>query len=221
MSSMETHTEYGMKPPQDLFTLADSVRTIMERMMVIDQSHPELRQAEEALKEIAQRLDALGRTGLQARMHPGIEPGPNDMRPYYAGNARRWHYNPMFPPMQVEREHGVLRATVTLGLAYEGPPGCVHGGLIAMLLDQVLGQANIESGIAAMTGTLSVRYRKPTPLLKELVIEAGPPEVVDGRKCITKGRIRDGDTVTAEGQGLVVIPNFQGKEGLPMMYRGE
>lgn len=97
----------------------------------------------------------------------------------------------------------------------------MHGGLIAMLLDQVLGQANIESGIAAMTGTLSVRYRKPTPLLKELVIEAGPPEVVDGRKCITKGRIRDGDTVTAEGQGLFVIPNFQGKEGLPMMYRGE
>ncbi len=48
---------------------------------------------------------------------------------------------------------------------YEGPPTCVHGGVIAELFDELLGISNILAGPGAMTGTLTIRYRRPTPLL--------------------------------------------------------
>lgn len=213
--------EYGCHPPNELFDLADAVRAVIDRMMVIEQPHAELAEAKELVDQLAERLRPLGRKGQQARMLATIEPGPDDMRPYYAGNARRWHYNPINPRMSLEFVDGSLRARVTLGLAYEGPPGCVHGGIVAMLLDQILGQSNFENGLPAMTGTLTVRYRKPTPLLQELSIEADPPELADGRKCVTRGRIRCGEIVTAEAQGLFILPNFADASRLPMMYRGE
>lgn len=211
--------EYGIHPPDDLIELAHGVRRLIDKMMVIDCADPELGRARTEIEAISRRLDAIGRKGLQARMLPEIDPGPEDLRPYLAGNARRWHYNPINPPLELDLVDGVLRGKVTLGLAYEGPPGCVHGGLVAMLLDQLLGQANFENGLPAMTGSLTVRYRRPTPLLTELELEAGPPERIDERKCITRGRIRIGETVYAEAQGLFVVPNFA-QTDLPMMHRG-
>lgn len=211
--------EFGIHPPDQLFGVAAEVRRIIESLMVIEEPHAELEDTREQLKLIADRLGGLGRRGFQARMSATIEPGPDDMRPYYAGNARRWHYNPIFPPLRIEKIGGRFRAHVTLGLPYEGPPGCCHGGLVAMLLDQVLGQSNFENGLPAMTGTLSVKYRRPTPLLQELVVEADPPELADNRKCVTRGRILCGETVTAEAHGLFVLPNFADTSRLPMMHR--
>jgi acyl-coenzyme A thioesterase PaaI-like protein len=211
--------EYGIEPPADLIELAHGMRDLIEKMMVIDEAHPELRRARRQVDDITRRLDQVGRKGLQARMLPEVEPGPDDMRPYLAGNIRRWHYNPINPPIHVEMKDNVLRGTVNLGLAYEGPPGCVHGGLVAMLLDQLMGQANYESGVPGMTASLTVRYRRPTPLLTELTLEAGPPQMIDERKCVTRGTIRVGDTITADARGLFILPQF-GSADLPMMHRG-
>ena len=57
-----------------------------------------------------------------------------------------------------------IRAEAWFDFAYEGPPTCVHGGVIAETFDEVLGAANMVAGNPGMTGTLTVRYRKPTPL---------------------------------------------------------
>jgi acyl-coenzyme A thioesterase PaaI-like protein len=206
---------YGLAPPEELFALAESIRLAMEKMVVIDEPHDELRRARAEIDAIAQRLDAIGRKGLQARMMPEMEPGPDDMRPYYAGDANRWHYNPIFPTVELAMSEGMLRGGVTLGLAYEGPPGCVHGGVVSLLLDQLLGQSNLEHGVAAMTGTLTVTYRRPTPLLRELSLEASPPELIDGRKYVTRGWIRCGGKVTAEGEGVFVQPDFESHPGFP------
>ena len=51
-----------------------------------------------------------------------------------------------------------------LGAAYEGPPGLVHGGVSAMILDQILGEAAGAGGKPGMTGTLTLTYRQGTPL---------------------------------------------------------
>lgn len=211
-----TPLEYGIKPQQDLLDLAASMRRIIEHMMVIDTSHDDLAAARAELDAIAQRLDGLGRRGKRARMQAHIEPGLEDLRPYFAGNARHWHYNPIFPPTHVERTATGLRAKLTLGLPHEGPPGCAHGGIIALLLDQILGQANFEHGVPAMTGTLTIRYRRPTPLFEELTIEADGPQSADGKRCQSKGRILCHGKVTAEAQGIFVLP-----EGidLPLMHR--
>ena len=87
------------------------------------------------------------------------------------------------------------------GSAYEGPPGCVHGGFVAAAFDEVLGLAQSLSGQPGMTGTLSVRYRKPTPLHTDLRF-VGKLVGVDGRKILTHGELWAGELLTAEADGL-------------------
>ena len=65
--------------------------------------------------------------------------------------------NPVAPPVDVwavtgEGGQREIRGRVTFGYQYEGPPTCVHGGVIAELFDELLGLANIIVGQAGMTG---------------------------------------------------------------------
>jgi uncharacterized protein (TIGR00369 family) len=58
---------------------------------------------------------------------------------------------------------GVL-APVIVAREYEGPPGAVHGGIVAAYLDEILGGTVVRAtGRAAVTGELTVRYVKPVP----------------------------------------------------------
>ena len=62
----------------------------------------------------------------------------------------------------MEVDGDTVTGHVTFGRAYQGPPGQVHGGVIAGVYDQVLGLANFVVGRPGFTGTLSVRYVAPT-----------------------------------------------------------
>lgn len=196
-------SSYWLEPPQDLRELAAAVRVLMERMVVIDAPHEELRDARAAVNDIATRLEAIGRRGPVPRFTREV--GPDDARPFYGGNARSWDFNPINPPLAIERDGATLTARVTLGLAYEGPPRCVHGGIIAHLFDQVLGYANVVNGIGAVTGSLTVRYRRPTPLETELRFDVSAATVT-GRKAVTRATLTAEGVVTAEGRGLFVVP---------------
>jgi acyl-coenzyme A thioesterase PaaI-like protein len=116
--------------------------------------------------------------------------------------------SPIAPPVKVEVVEGKDGAPELLAEAYfndqyEGPPTCVHGGVIAETFDELLGAANIVAGNPAMTGTLTVRYRKPTPLRTRLRIEARTVGR-DGRKITAWGGMYHGDVLTAEAEGIFV-----------------
>jgi len=196
-------SSFWIEPPQELRDLAAAVRVLMERMVVIDTPHPELVDARVAVHDIAARLEGIGRRGATPRFTSEV--GPDDARPFYGGNARVWDFNPINPPLAIERVDGVLTARVTLGLAYEGPPKCVHGGIVAHLFDQVLGYATVMHGIGGVTGSLEVRYRRPTPLETELRFDV-PPPTVTGRKAVTRATLTADGQVTAEGRGLFIVP---------------
>ena len=80
----------------------------------------------------------------------------------------------------------------------------MHGGWIALAFDEILGMANIASGHPGMTGRLTVKYRRPTPLHTELRLE-GWTEQVDGRRLVTRGTLEADGVVTAEAEGLFVV----------------
>ncbi|MEX0664571.1 MAG: PaaI family thioesterase [Acidimicrobiia bacterium] len=111
--------------------------------------------------------------------------------------------NVVSPPFHWEMIEGRLRAHGIFGPAHEGPPGYVHGGWVALAFDEALGIANVASGHAGMTARLTIRYRRPTPLHVDLVLEAGVHKI-EGRRVHTAGRLLDGDTVTAEAEGIFV-----------------
>jgi acyl-coenzyme A thioesterase PaaI-like protein len=119
--------------------------------------------------------------------------------------------------MHLDVFDGVVRGTTNLDLVYEGPPGCVHGGYIAHLFDCLMGQHNLNVGIPGMTGTLTVRYRRPTPLHANLQLEART-ERASGRKIVTRAQVVAGNELTAEAEGLFIVPadftgNLPGRSG--------
>lgn len=111
--------------------------------------------------------------------------------------------NPVSPPMHVTFAPDAIEATVTLGSLYEGPPGCVHGGFVAAMFDEVLGAAQVYSGRAGMTGRLTVHYRSPTPLGEELRLSAQLIRV-EGRKILCTATLHAGERLCAEAEGLFV-----------------
>jgi acyl-coenzyme A thioesterase PaaI-like protein len=111
--------------------------------------------------------------------------------------------NPLSPPVRIEGGERGVSGTVRFGAAYEGPPGCVHGGYIAGVFDEVLGAAQTYSGWPGMTGTLTVWYRSPTPLHTDLRI-TGEFVRTEGRRIYTKGSLWAGERLCAEAEGIFV-----------------
>ncbi len=112
--------------------------------------------------------------------------------------------NAIAPPLHLAGcEDGSIEGRVILGMAYQGPPGCVHGGISALLLDHTLGVANHWAGDSGMTGTLTLRYHRPTPLFEELLVTARQ-ESVDGRKIRTTGEISAGGEVCVSADGIFI-----------------
>jgi acyl-coenzyme A thioesterase PaaI-like protein len=116
--------------------------------------------------------------------------------------------NPVAPPLVIDRDDtGAVRTDFHLGAAYEGPPGHVHGGVVAMVLDHVLGEvAANDPESPRFTGTISVRYRRATPL-GPLRAE-GRVSRIDGIKAYATGHIADADGVTAQAEGVFILPRW-------------
>lgn len=97
---------------------------------------------------------------------------------------------------------GSVSATATLGHNYEGPPGHLHGGIIATLMDETMSKANRARGEIALTRQLQVEYLRPIPSSRPIHLR-GHVERIEGRKLWTKAVIEDADGNTlAIGSGF-------------------
>ncbi|MFC9790684.1 PaaI family thioesterase [Rhodococcus sp. NPDC127528] len=120
------------------------------------------------------------------------------------GNAGIGLRNAIAPPLVIESDDSGLHWTeVTLGAAYEGPPGLVHGGVCALVLDHLLG-TTASSVEPRFTGTLTLRYRRGTPL-GPLRAEARIDRN-EGRKTVVLGTLSDEGGVTVEAEGIFIGP---------------
>lgn len=189
----------------ELHRLGDQIRRLTELMTGTGASLEQLRDAADAVAAVVERFDGYPRgrvyDAFGETANAGTPSALFDFSPIM-GAA-----NPLAPPVSLEPADGLVKGTATFGSAYEGPPGCVHGGWLAAAFDEVLGMAQSLGGSPGMTGTLTVRYRRPTPLHRRLVFE-GELVRVEGRKIFTQGRcLLDGE-VTAEAEGIFISVDF-------------
>jgi len=163
-------------------------------------------EAAEAIEAVSHRLAQHAGPGRAPRMFPDIRRPPQD---FFPTSPISGMINPIAPPVLVTVVDGVeggpreILAQVNFDYPYEGPPTCVHGGVIAATFDEIMGAANMVAGHPAMTGTLTIRYRKPTPLCTDLRIEARCLGH-EGRKVRTWAGMYDGDLLTAEAEGVFI-----------------
>jgi acyl-coenzyme A thioesterase PaaI-like protein len=183
--------------------LARAVAALIDASMLTEVDLAEVRAVTVELQALTSRLEARARDGAL-----GITVS--------AGGGVRNHGNTVVGlrnPLSMVRRHDrevtadMLRFHMDLGPAWEGPPGHVHGGVSALVLDQALGEAASQFGGPGMTGRLTVHYRRATPLGR-LTAEAWL-DSTDGTKTVAKGRTLDADGNTCvEAEGLFIFPKW-------------
>jgi acyl-coenzyme A thioesterase PaaI-like protein len=180
--------------------LAEAMRELIDAVMVsYDADEGALLEVADDVRRLAFRLSGgsarAERAGYAARSHGDYLP-----RSPIVGEA-----SPLSPRLDWDVVGDRVEARGTFSAAYEGPPGFVHGGIIALAFDEILGIANISAGHPGMTGTLTIKYRRPTPLFRELHFTAWV-ERVEGRRIITKGEVSTDGQMTAQAEGVFVQP---------------
>jgi acyl-coenzyme A thioesterase PaaI-like protein len=182
--------------------LADAMRLVIERLVPSNAPEDELRRAADGLERYAEAL----------RSHPrlryvhgfGESATAGDVGAFFDQSPMIGLANPLAPPIRLSQTGPrTALGLVTFGSAYEGPPGSVHGGFVAAAFDEVLGYVQSLGERPGMTGTLTVRYRSPTPLHTELRFEA---ELVrmEGRKIFTRAQVLGGGRLCAEAEGIFI-----------------
>jgi acyl-coenzyme A thioesterase PaaI-like protein len=179
----------------------EEVRTTRAPREVIEQARRRLEEAASILAPHAHQggfaqADLGGGVGLYGRSRD-----PMEIFPYSPLIGRR---NPVAPQIELFVDGEVVRGRAVYRPVHCGPPNHVHGGIVAATMDELLGVVNVMNGLGAMTGTLTIRYRAPTPLFEEIRLE-GRPGGVEGRKVYAAGSMWHGDTLLAEAEGVFIL----------------
>jgi acyl-coenzyme A thioesterase PaaI-like protein len=183
--------------------LASAVRRISDVVVGAEVPDAEMARVADQLTQIAQVLEdsvsRWSREGVNLSGHP---------QDFFPNSPIIGYANPIAPPADVwavvgEDGQPEVRGRVTFSNPYEGPPTCVHGGVIAELFDELMGVANVIADAPAMTGTLTVRYRRPTPLLAPLDLVARF-KGRERRKIFTWAGIYHEGALTAEADGIFI-----------------
>jgi acyl-coenzyme A thioesterase PaaI-like protein len=180
--------------------LADAVRDLINVTIHSAADKDTIRTARAAIQAVTETLRTRQRDDSHVVYHAV------DGRPTAWSNAVIGLRNPIAPPLTMQHDgDGRWWSEFSLNAAYEGPPGLVHGGVCALVLDHVLGEAASE-GLTKplLTGTITVRYLRGTPLGR-LRAEAAV-ERTEGIKTFVSGHLSDSEGITAEAEGIFVQP---------------
>jgi acyl-coenzyme A thioesterase PaaI-like protein len=196
----DTPTADVQRREAELGPLAATLRELVDATIRTTVDDDEVRAVRGEVETLVKRLRAEQRSGT-----PGVRFNAEGYA-WNWGNAVVGLGNAIAPPLEiVHEEPGRAHADVHLGAAYEGPPGLVHGGVSAMLLDHIMGEtaANGFTRIT-FTGTLTMTYRRGTPL-GPLRLEAHIDRE-EGRKVWVVASIGDSEGPTVEAVGIFIVP---------------
>ena len=188
--------------------LSDDVRELIQAVLRTDAEQDSIAAARTAVQAATDTLRSRQRDESQV-VHYVV-----GGRPVVWSNAVIGLRNPIAPPLTIHHEGGGTRcwSEFILNGAYEGPPGLVHGGVCALILDHVLGEAASEGLTKPLfTGTITVRYVRGTPLGR-LRAEAAV-ERTEEIKSFVSGRLSDAEGVTAEAEGIFIRPAWAREVG--------
>lgn len=196
--------------PAALGAAADAVRRLISHIR-------KTKAPREVLERVAREADAIS-DQLEGYDHPGpyaqrqlvveVGPMPTDIEspaeffPYSPVVGR---FNPIAPPIDFQVAEDELRAEHIFDAQYNGPPAAVHGGIIALVFDELLGSCGVVFKSGGFTGTLSIRYSSLTPIGHPIRMRAWVDRH-EGRKIFIRGTMHHGETLCSEAEGIFIQP---------------
>jgi len=186
---------YGEDPLPQTVAAAAAVRRLTDLLLVQEAQHPAVDEMLALMPEWEARLSATAPTDRAPRVGDGGE----HRRVYLQHAFDIGAYNPCFPEYRFDHiDAESACGSVTFGLAFEGPPGLVHGGFLGVFFDCVTQHQSCAAGLAGKTRSMTVRYRRPTPVLTELAFDVTRAQT--GRGLTSTARLLFDDEVLCTGE---------------------
>ena len=196
---------FGAEPLPQTLRVASLLRRITNLVVALENEEDAVERLLEDLKRAEMELNELVPADPAPRVGAAVSGGG---RAYVDHAFAIGAHNPCFPEYEITVvDEGSAHGSVEFPIAYEGPPGVVHGGFLAVFFDCVVQHHNCEVGLAGKTTSLTVRYRRPTPLLTPLHFTLERTMADD--RIHSSGTLRAGEKVVCEAE-VEAIAGFRG-----------
>ena len=196
--------------PQALAGAVAALRRVIANLRKTKAPRELLADAEEQLERLHRRLAPFDHPGpyMQGVLDMGegsFIPGAREPSVFFPYSPVVGPANPIAPHIEFVQQGDELVAEHVFDAPWCGPPASVHGGIVALVFDELLGCATVVNQLGGFTGTLTIRYVSLTPLGKPIRMR-GWIDRRDGRKTWAKGTMHHGDTLCAEAEGVFIAP---------------
>jgi hypothetical protein len=200
---------FGVEPLPQSLEAAPLLRRIAGLVMSLEAPHSALDRLTAALRTAEEELAPLAPRSSTPRVGRAVE---SEGRIYVDHARDIGAYNPCFPTYEIRIDGQRASGTVSFPIAYEGPPGVVNGGFLAVFFDSIVQHHNCDLGVAGKTTALNVTFRRPTPLVTGLAFEI-ERSVAEQRITSLARLSRDGVVlceaeVRAVAGDLAALPEF-------------
>jgi hypothetical protein len=157
---------FGEAPLPQTVAAAGAIRRISSLLLALEHAHPTVDAMLAQISDWERELSA----AVPPDSTPRIGSDDDGSRRVYLDHATDiGAFNPCFPEYRFDRlDAEAASGHVAFPLVYEGPPGLVHGGFLAVFFDCVMQHQNCLAGLSGKTRSLNVTFRRPTPVLTDL-----------------------------------------------------
>jgi acyl-coenzyme A thioesterase PaaI-like protein len=173
--------------------LGAALRRLLDVVVQTGSGPADLARATAVIDELTARL-----AGPVIRRDFAIEPG-SSYRSHMSLVGGLSH--PIAPELNFVAEENGGTGEVVVGKLFEGGPGLVHGGVVALLIDHAMGCVAARPERPAMTVQLTLRYRRPTPIEVPLTVSVRLDRT-EGRQLHLSAAISARGEVTVEAEGI-------------------
>jgi acyl-coenzyme A thioesterase PaaI-like protein len=192
-----------------LLTLAEATRRLSDAVAITGVGPSVLEEAETSVRRATRALGAAQLGGPYSHLMDGVDyEHPSLTLPL---SPIIGAYSPVRPEVELWLEGDRVRGRARLERKHTGPPGAVHGGVVALIADQLMAVVPWTLQVATTaTKTLTVRYRRPVPLYVDVDLEASGETIEKGVRAV--GAMSAGGVVCVEVEAELVIVTFS-REG--------
>lgn len=159
-------TRFGEAPLAQTVAVAGAIRRLSSLLLSMESAHPTVDAMLAQFAVWEGELAAAAPTDLTPRVG---DVHADAGRVYLDHATDIGAFNPCFPEYRFDHlDTETASGRVTFPLVYEGPPGLVHGGFLGVFFDCIMQHQNCVTGLSGKTRSLTVTFRRPTPVLIEL-----------------------------------------------------
>ena len=196
---------YGEQPLAQTVAAAGALRRLTGLLLSLEHEHPTV---DAMLAQFADWERELA-PAVPPDLTPRIGDGGEEKRVYLDHAFDVGAYNPCFPEYAFDHlDRETASGRVTFPVVYEGPPGLVNGGFLAVFFDCITQHQSCATARTGKTRSLAVTFRRPTPVLTELRFDID--RVEDEGRVTSTARLLLGDEVLCIGE-LKTVANSPNK----------